>query len=342
MRVAIAYTHRQLPDSSMYVYAHRVMRAVRAAGIEIEELPYDSPGIGAKHGGMVEPYLAKYLSHYPGHRERLVHDTSCMGTRPGVGVSTIHLASDNQSASRWIERVVGKDALRVALRRAARTVVVSEYLRDQLAKTFGPRSVETVRTIFPPFDPISDERQPNAYDALWIGTSHPRKRLPFFLEGMSGLPDLRAVVRWKPPPTNMQLKADLERTMERLPRLTSIPRFLPEAELDRLYRSSTCLVSTSTDEGFQVPLMEAYFRGTRVVAPDDPGVPNVELLRGVEGFHIFRPGDVLDLRRAIREASEAGAFRVDPKLTRSLSLETIGLQFKAVYEELPARLRTTS
>jgi glycosyltransferase involved in cell wall biosynthesis len=71
---------------------------------------------------------------------------------------------------------------------------------------------------------------------------------------------------------------------------------LSDSELAAAYAQATCLIVTSTNEGFCLPVLEAQSFGTPVICSDIP------VLREVagDGALFFRPGDPLGLARCLK------------------------------------------
>lgn len=107
---------------------------------------------------------------------------------------------------------------------------------------------------------------------LMVGTVEPRKGYSEVLDAFEALWERNESVElqivgkqgWK-----------AEQTADQLERLAaSRPlkwhRFVPDAELDALYRNADCLIAASIDEGFGLPLVEAARRGLHLIARDIP------------------------------------------------------------------------
>jgi glycosyltransferase involved in cell wall biosynthesis len=329
-QVWVASDGWERPGYSMHTYARRVLGAARAAGVRAAPLPVPH-WTNSRHGGVVRPLLNQALRGYPPHVGGIVHDTGVSGTFRGVSVFTIHeMVGFHEPVSRsWLSRF----RIRQGIRRARRVVVVSEFLAEEVRREFGARVAERTRTVNVPFESTSDAREPPEFDVLWVGTSEPRKRLELLLGALRAAPSVRAAIRWKPWPTRPDLTRTIEERLRVTPNATSLTDYLDDATLDHLYRRSRCIVSTSSFEGFQAPLMEAYLRGTRVVLSDNGLYPG-RLLRGRDGVHVYRDGDAADLGRAIGEAVAAGPFRVDAGVRDAVSYRTTGEQLRAIYEEI--------
>ncbi|MEM0129740.1 MAG: glycosyltransferase [Thermoplasmata archaeon] len=329
MPIWIASSAWRRPAVSMATYAGRVLSAATAAGVDARPIQVPRP-FDLRVGGLVLPALQRRLERYASPPGDLVHDTDFQGTCRGVSIGTVHdlwALHRPESLVAWADR----DALRMTVRRSRRIVTVSEAVREELRRAFGREPAERARRVWVPFEPVSAERLERRFDVLWIGTTAPRKGLARLLEAARGLPDLSFAVRCNVGPGPDA--APLVEEMRRHPHVTGLLGPLAPDELDRLYRQSTCMVSTSSYEGFQAPVLEAYLRGTRVVVPET-GVPAIEPLAGCDGLHLYPPGDRDRLRTTIREAVEAGPLRPSEEVRRRLSFPEIGRQFRAIYEEL--------
>ncbi len=334
MRVSIASPFWDRPTVSMNTYAHRILKAARTAGIAAEPLSYHLWGLDAKRGGLVGPLLAQHLKRYPPH-ESLIHETSFVGTLRDPDLFTVYDLGPFR-AKPWSDRMVllTRPCQWSGMRRARRIVTLNETVAGEIRARLGRRVAEKIRIVNVPFEPTSPFRSPEEFDVLWIGTFAPRKRLPLLLKVLREMPTMRAAVRWTPSPTNPVRNQELEEGFARAPNAVSLSQPLSSEDLDRLYRSSRCLVSTSAYEGFQLPVIEAYLRGTRVVIPQGEQVPAGRLLEGEPGVHFYRGDEPTDLRRAIGEAVEAGPFQISARVREVLSFPHVGAQLREVYEEL--------
>ena len=333
MRVWLASSGWNRPGSSMHTYAHRVQGALTAVGIEATPLPL-ARRYNARRGGELIPFVTKYLGRYPCPPESFVHDTDVAGTLRGVTVGTLHEMGAYHEPRRrsW----TGRDAIRLTLRRSRKVIAVSEFLREEVRRIFGSRAAEKVSAIPVPFAPVPPGRLPVAYDVVWIGSPEPRKRIDLLLEALRSLPKVRAAVRWKPFPTRPDLNEPVRAALRRTPNATSLTDYLPDAEIDRLYRGSRCLVSTSEFEGFQAPVMEAYLRGCHVVLPDNELFPG-RMMRGAPGVHFYPPGDPRSLGGAIEEALGDSPFVPSTAVVRAVSFPAVGEQLRACYQSVLPR-----
>ncbi|HEV8675286.1 MAG TPA: glycosyltransferase family 1 protein [Methylomirabilota bacterium] len=218
--------------------------------------------------------------------------------------------------------------LRLAVRRAARLITVSESTRRDLAERLGARP-EQVRVIpngvAPQFRPAADPAAVAAELAalgatppylLFVGNPLPHKNLPRLLEAFAMLPVEvgRLVVAGVGPAARPVVAAAIEARGLGARVLVFAP--LGADVLPRLYQGATALVCPSLWEGFGLPALEAMACGTPVLAADrgglaevvgDAGVlvdpTNVDALReGMYNLAVQEP-----LRAALRAAGLARA-----------------------------------
>ncbi len=81
--------------------------------------------------------------------------------------------------------------------------------------------------------------------------------------------------------------------------------FLPDTQLNWLYKEAAAYVFPSLMEGFGLPGLEAMGHGTPVVSSDATCLPEVY----GDAAHYFDPNDTTDVARAIDEVLESETFR---------------------------------
>jgi len=173
----------------------------------------------------------------------------------------------------------------LAIRRAERVVVLSEFTLRELAR-FHPTAVEKAVVVYPGVDRIfRPEQGPGDKEALrsygltpgyvlTIGNIHPRKNLSRLLDAYVSLKARRKSVpamvwgglqRWE--------SGDL------LQRARSagvvLPGFIAQEDLPALYRQAEMLVYPSLYEGFGLPPVEAMACGTPVITSNTTSLPEV-------------------------------------------------------------------
>jgi glycosyltransferase involved in cell wall biosynthesis len=81
--------------------------------------------------------------------------------------------------------------------------------------------------------------------------------------------------------------------------------YLPQRELEAVYRGATIFVYPSVYEGFGLPVLEAMARGIAVVTSDSSSLREV----GEEAALLVDPGDPMELRKAMRRLLDDEGMR---------------------------------
>ncbi len=198
----------------------------------------------------------------------------------------IHLRFGSRRAPR-LGRLYARVMLRLAVRRAARLIVVSESTRrDLLARLGGaPERVRVIPNgVAAHFRPAPEDA---ALDAplgalgvsrpylLFVGNPLPHKNLPRLLDAVAGLPAEvgRLVIAGVRPAMRPGVEAAC--AMRGLGHRVTILAPLPAETLPLLYQGATALACPSLWEGFGLPALEAMACGTPVVAADRGALPEV-------------------------------------------------------------------
>lgn len=339
--VRIASDGWEAPGTSMYGYARDVLAAVRLAGVDAIGSSIANVTDGRRFGGTIGPVLRCFLGRFENPDGRLVHYTGWPPNgRKGARVFNIYdlFAFHDTGPAALLRRA----AYRAMARRADAIVCDSPFIAREVGQLLGSRTGEKTEVIPIPFaEPPDQPRPPFVTDVLWVGAESPRKGLAFFLRESKKFPDLSVTVRWSPmrragpgPDTLSAMAASTRAN------LTHVSGRLDDAEMDRMFRSARCVVSTSTYEGFHMPIMEAYLRGVPIVVPDAPLYRDIYGASAGTFYYERTPGGAHDLTTAVREAVQGAGFVPDPRIREWVSLQHVGAALKAVYErvaEMPDR-----
>ena len=105
--------------------------------------------------------------------------------------------------------------------------------------------------------------------ALWVGNLRPLKRPHFFLDAAARLPGLSFHMIGGPMPGAEALYEEVRQRAASLPNVT-FHGFVPQHEVGAYFERAQVFVSTSQIEGFPNTYLQAWSRGTPVVAFLDP------------------------------------------------------------------------
>lgn len=253
-------------------------------------------------------------------RADVVH--SLASTGPAVGrvprVTTIHdlnyrLVSDSHFGLRGVGMRV---LVPLAARRSRRVIVDAGSTREDLAQHLGTpaRKIDVVPLgVRVPADPeVAGEREIRMQlelgerpVVLSLSAKRPHKNLARLLEALASIPTAHRpvlVVPGYPTPyeaTLRQLAKELE-----VAELLRLPPWLPQAQLEGLYRVACCAVFPSLYEGFGLPVLEAMARGVPVACSDRSSLPEV----AGDAALLFDPEDVGSIRSAMERLLTDGAL----------------------------------
>ncbi len=332
MTYRLVTLERASAAASYRIYTEKLARALESAAPGSARIDALSSAAEARRGGVLRPTLQHFLGRFPDDGD-LRHATEPNAALRGVRVVTFHdlYAFLRSGLMFGLFRAV----IRSAARRSDRIVTLCGPVRDDVGRWLGAGARERTVVIPPPFPAPPAGRGPETYDLLWVGSVDPRKRPDRFLSGIAALKGPRRRVAFlchrAPGPETAALEAPFARARARHD-IEWIDRNVSEEELDRLYRTSRALVSTSEWEGYHYPVMEAWSRATPVVLPEIPLYR--ETYGPVAGVHYY------DAASGFGPASEqavADRFAPDPALLGSVSFPSVGRQLIALYEGLPGR-----
>lgn len=330
MKVALASQNWSSPMTSMYSYSTDVLRALQSVGVDAVPLPISSL-VGMPVGGLLLPLARRTFRSYPNPEGRLVHHIDQDAWR-GVDVVTVHDLypfRDTRFADRFI-----RSAVRTAVRRARRIVTDSRATLDELAVRFPAFTRGKMQVVPIPHAPVSADRREPVYDALWIGRNAPNKRLEEYVALAQRFPRARFAVRWSRSPGRPEANAELTRSIGATANIQNFTQFLEEAQMDELYRSTRVYVSTSTYEGWHIPVMAAYLRGSHIVIPRIE--PYVSIYPEPTAFW-YDPTSRPSLDEAFGAALAAPFRPPSAQVADYVSYSRVGSQLRSVYEELAPR-----
>jgi glycosyltransferase involved in cell wall biosynthesis len=208
---------------------------------------------------------------------------------PVPSVVTIHDLSPFlfPQTFRRVNRIYTRWAIRVACRRAARLIAVSEFTKQEIVRWLHvpPERIAVtyngVHERFAPADPAAveafrrREQLPERF-ILFVGTLEPRKNLPTLLEAYAQIAreaDAPLIIGggkgWLYDP----IFAKVEQLG--LGDKIRFAGFLNNDDLPLWYQAATVFTLPSLYEGFGIPLLEAMACGTPVVSSSSSSLPEV-------------------------------------------------------------------
>jgi len=204
--------------------------------------------------------------------------------------------------------------IRQAIRRAAVVISTTKFGQRELVDHFGQLPATQMALIplaadQPPRSPAGPSVVPPPY-LLYVGNYFPFKNIRRLIEALpaivAGHPDIKLVLAGNTGFFGAELQQRCRQL--HLTKRVVFTGFVPDAELDRLYRSGSLYVFPSLSEGFGIPGLEAMARSLPVAAARATCLPEVY----GEAAVYFNPHDTADMARVISDTL------ADPKKLASL------------------------
>ena len=282
--------------------------------VRARRLPGRRDVTGAMWHSLERPHLESYLG-----RLDLVHAPSlvCPPSRAPL-VATVHdlgvVRFPGAFPTQW--RLFHRRGLILILKKAGLILAVSGNTARELRALTG-RGDPRVRVV-----PQGVEAPPSLADGevervlaghglepgylLFVGTIEPRKNLPRLVQAYASLDeeDRRAVGQLiLVGPQGWLGRWELNRILSQ--QGVRWLGFLPREELEAIFRGAGIFVYPSLYEGFGLPVLEAMARGVPVITSRTSA-----LLEVAEGAALLvDPGDVMDMRKALRRLARDGDLR---------------------------------
>jgi glycosyltransferase involved in cell wall biosynthesis len=241
----------------------------------------------------------------------LVHSLSSVAPlRTGVpSVVTLHdVIFFTHDTLRWSSGVALRRLVALSARRADGLITVSEASRDEICKVLGLDPASFVVAYhgagrLPDLEPTGEADTIARYGlegkrvVLAVGAKRPHKNQMLLVRALPSLDeDMVLVLAGAEEAYDEELRA-AARSLGVSDRVR-FPGYVPDADLEALWRLCGCMAFPSLAEGFGLPLVEAFQRGVPVAASDIPVMREV----GSDAAVYFDPHDPADAARAIREA----------------------------------------
>ena len=213
------------------------------------------------------------------------------------------------------DRFVYRQKVRRACAGADAVIAVSRQTADDLVSYLGVPA-DRIRVVYQSCSTrFADEPAPGALAALraryrlpesfllYVGTIEERKNLGLLAEALPELGGLPVVAIGRKTPYYDSVKAVLRR--QGLEGRMLFPESVPAEELPLFYRAALALVYPSRFEGFGIPVIEALWSGTPVVAAQTSSLPEA----GGPHTAYADPDDAASLAAAICRIRDDAALR---------------------------------
>lgn len=231
----------------------------------------------------------------------------------------------------------------------AKIITTSAYTKGTLASIFKPADIHFIyqrhRALDDQTTPILEklELQKRSY-FLHVGFFEARKDLitlvKAFLPIQQHYKDLKLVLVGK---TNYgkshkvidEIEAFI--SAQGLSEAVIMPGFLPKEDLPTLYKNALAYVFPSKDEGFGIPILEAFQFGAPVIVSDAGALKEI----GGEAVVEFPVGDVVELSKVMKrfvgdEALRKNYMAKGKKRSLDFSKGTFGKGFLNIIDKLPS------
>ena len=315
-------------------YAHELLPALRAAAPEADVTAFvnkDAPaalfeqpwsdgvdwvrlpiGIGGK------AHLAAQMTVVPASAARrrldVLHSLANIGplVTPGVArvvtlldVIWLHHGADWEAgaAARGFATLS-----RICARNADRVLTISDSAKEDIASSLG---LDRAKIDVAPLGVRAQHPRtelPREPVVLCVAQKRPYKNLGSLIRAIAELEEpARLVLAGAPTPHEEELKAQAAElgVADRV----SFGGWVPEDELEALYREARCFVLPSLIEGFGLPVLEAMARGVPVACSNRPALPEV----AGDAALLFDPEDQSAVTEAVRRLLR------DDELARTLA-----------------------
>ena len=243
------------------------------------------------------------------------------------GICTIHdLTYRKWFHGGWLWRAAARAYLdlqiRSCIRRASTVIAVSEQTKADIEELVGKTSTQMSHIAVvhegwehmdarPEGEPLSDSVPSSDY-LFFLGTNRAHKNLTNLLrafgDALPSLPVSKMLVisgsSVNLDPQQRQIVDDINRAGERI----YFTGFVSDMAVAQLFQRADALIFPSLKEGFGLPILEAFFHETPLLAAAAPAIPEVA---GDAAFY-FNPHDVVSMRDAIL------SFYADPDISQTL------------------------
>jgi glycosyltransferase involved in cell wall biosynthesis len=234
--------------------------------------------------------------------------------------------------------------VKAASRRADALITATAAARDEICSVLGldparftvvPHGHEPDGADLPTSEASLRSRYglENSRVVLCVAAKRPHKNQELLIRAASSLPEDTTIVL----AGHAEAYEDKLRALALALGVADRVRFLdyvPDADLQGLWRVASCAAFPTLGEGFGIPIVEALAHGVPVAASDLPVLREV----GGEQPHYFDPHDPQDAARAIRAALlDTDTARLGPAHAARFTWRAAAVATHGVYERVLAR-----
>lgn len=302
----IEYLSKLQPNHDIIILTkkHRVKYLESIApGFQIVESNYKEFSFGEQLGFVKQLYSLKAdLVHFTMVQQPILY------FKPKV-TSMLDLTTfryRNPTKNRFVYTVklfVYKWVNRIAAKRSKHIITISEYVKNELVKTFN-LDKDRLTTTYCAADKIDEpakeyKKLKDSEFLLYVGRPQPHKNLEKLLDALSILtkkyPDLKLALVGKNDALFERLKAAAGK--KGVDGSVVFTDFVSEEELRWLYENAKAYVFPSLSEGFGMPALEAMVHGCPVVSSNATCLPEIY----GNAAHYFAPTSPKDMAEKIDE-----------------------------------------
>jgi glycosyltransferase involved in cell wall biosynthesis len=265
-------------------------------------------------------------------------------------VVTLHDATFfRQRTFGWSTTIAMQQIVKRGSRHAAALITATEASRDEICDVLHLNPDDFVIAPhgagrLPNIDPTPENEVRERLDlvgrqvVLSVGAKRPHKNQIVLVRALPELEhEMVLVLAGHEEPYDNELRAEARRlgVADRV----RFPGYVPDSDLEALWRLAGCMAFPTLGEGFGLPLVEALQRGVPVAASDIPVLREV----GADAAEYFDPHDPTDAASAITDAFDNERLKADgPARAESFSWPEAARKTYEAYERaLASRSRTS-
>jgi len=223
-----------------------------------------------------------------------------------------------------------------AIGRSVKIITVSEFVKNQLVKEWDVESDKIVVT-YEAAEKFKNTELKNEFKVrppfiFYVGNAHPHKNVEGLIKAFENL-------RKRYQYLTLVLSGGDHYFWEKIKQKYSNKNiiytgFVTDEELAWFYKNATCYVVPSFEEGFGIPLLEAFEFGCPVVSSNLGSLPEI----GQDAALYFNPRDQEDMVEKIAQVLETNSLRSElvkkgKKRVKEFSWEKCAKETMEVYRE---------